>query len=126
LPEPVEEEEPPKPPTPPPQKPKEMTPAELLALKRRNYSEEAWRRYQEYQRQWKKFRQTQQEYPGIFTVKYIQCFMFRNCWKAPFFRFGDFISGDFISDNFISGGYWRPHIMLYLNVSKLIRKPVKN
>ncbi|EFO86706.1 hypothetical protein CRE_04663 [Caenorhabditis remanei] len=36
-----------------------LTAAELAAQKRKAYSEEAWRRYQEYQKRWKKFRQTQ-------------------------------------------------------------------
>ncbi|CAI4223830.1 unnamed protein product [Auanema sp. JU1783] len=61
TPEPVEEPPPPevKEESPPPQKPRALTAAELAAQKRRAYSEEAWRRYQEYQKQWKKFRQTQ-------------------------------------------------------------------
>ncbi|CAA19494.2 Potassium channel domain-containing protein [Caenorhabditis elegans] len=55
-PEPVRE---PTPPPPPPAKPRPLTAAEIAAQKRKAYSEEAWRRYQEYQKQWKKFRQTQ-------------------------------------------------------------------
>ncbi|GMR63255.1 hypothetical protein PMAYCL1PPCAC_33450, partial [Pristionchus mayeri] len=54
----VKEEEPLIPDT----KPKKLTAAELEEQKRRAYSEEAWRRYQEYQKQWKKFRATQK--PG--------------------------------------------------------------
>ncbi|GMT26169.1 hypothetical protein PFISCL1PPCAC_17466 [Pristionchus fissidentatus] len=82
-PEPVREPTPPPPPrepTPPPpreptpepepepepivkeEEPLKMTAAELEEQKRRAYSEEAWRRYQEYQKQWKKFRATQK--PG--------------------------------------------------------------
>ncbi|KAE9553497.1 hypothetical protein FO519_003289 [Halicephalobus sp. NKZ332] len=55
--------EPTPPPPPEPPKPKGLTAAELAAQKRRAYSEEAWRRYQEYQKQWKKFRQTQHAAP---------------------------------------------------------------
>ncbi|KAI6221230.1 Ion channel [Aphelenchoides besseyi] len=64
-------------PTPPPEEPvveerpespleapKETTEDELLAMKRRSYSEEAWRRYQQYQKQWRKFRQTQPQFAG--------------------------------------------------------------
>ncbi|KAF1754485.1 hypothetical protein GCK72_021048 [Caenorhabditis remanei] len=45
-----------------------LTAAEIAAQKRKGYSEEAWRRYQEYQKQWKKFRQTQKTpAPGAST-----------------------------------------------------------
>ncbi|KAF8371491.1 egl-23 [Pristionchus pacificus] len=54
----VKEEEPLIPET----KPRKLTAKELEEQKRRAYSEEAWRRYQEYQKQWKKFRATQK--PG--------------------------------------------------------------
>uniref|UniRef100_A0A1I7S3L0 TWiK family of potassium channels protein 7 n=1 Tax=Bursaphelenchus xylophilus TaxID=6326 RepID=A0A1I7S3L0_BURXY len=55
---------PPREPTPEPEPespspPPSLTAEELAAQKRKAYSEEAWRRYQEYQKQWKKFRQTQ-------------------------------------------------------------------
>ncbi|CAI2352403.1 unnamed protein product [Caenorhabditis sp. 36 PRJEB53466] len=55
----VREPTPPPPPPPPPSKPRPLTAAEIAAQKKKAYSEEAWRRYQEYQKQWKKFRQTQ-------------------------------------------------------------------
>ncbi|KAI6239629.1 Potassium channel subfamily K member 18 [Aphelenchoides fujianensis] len=64
--EPSPEPEPPREPTPPPPPPppKEPTAEELAALKRRSYSEEAYRRYLAYQKQWRKFRQTQQQFAG--------------------------------------------------------------
>ncbi|EFO92061.1 CRE-EGL-23 protein [Caenorhabditis remanei] len=69
--EPTPEPEPyrePTPPPPPPPKPRPLTAAEIAAQKRKAYSEEAWRRYQEYQKQWKKFRQTQKTpAPGAST-----------------------------------------------------------
>ncbi|CAD5219834.1 unnamed protein product [Bursaphelenchus okinawaensis] len=56
-------EPPPREPTPEPEPapspPAVLSAEELAAQKRKAYSEEAWRRYQEYQKQWKKFRQTQ-------------------------------------------------------------------
>ncbi|KAI6181343.1 Ion channel [Aphelenchoides besseyi] len=58
--EPVVEE----PPESPLKTPRETTEDELLAMKRRSYSEEAWRRYQQYQKQWRKFRQTQPQFAG--------------------------------------------------------------
>uniref|UniRef100_A0A8R1DPB5 Potassium channel domain-containing protein n=1 Tax=Caenorhabditis japonica TaxID=281687 RepID=A0A8R1DPB5_CAEJA len=55
----IEEPTPLPPSPPPPPKPRPLTAAEIAAQKKKAYSEEAWRRYQEYQKQWKKFRQTQ-------------------------------------------------------------------
>ncbi|CAB3409660.1 unnamed protein product [Caenorhabditis bovis] len=67
TPEPEPAREPTPPPPPPPAKPRALTAAEIAAQKRKAYSEEAWRRYQEYQKQWKKFRQTQK--PSTSTPK---------------------------------------------------------
>uniref|UniRef100_A0AC35U6D0 RING-type domain-containing protein n=1 Tax=Rhabditophanes sp. KR3021 TaxID=114890 RepID=A0AC35U6D0_9BILA len=47
------------------EKPRQLTAAELEEQKRKAYSEDAWKRYQEYQKQWKKLRQVKTDYkPG--------------------------------------------------------------
>ncbi|KAH7721362.1 Protein EGL-23 a [Aphelenchoides avenae] len=53
-----EEEDEELPPSPPPL-PKPKSEIDIQSERRKSYSEEAWRRYLEYQKQWRKFRQTQ-------------------------------------------------------------------